>query len=367
MIKFAVLSFFVGVFLSLNAVALTADQRRSVRCEYLFVSPETTSALRDLPDYQTVRIAGRHAGYHGQEFYRLRKLRPSYPWGSRFATRSFDPQGDPSRSLVTFGPDLARVIGLRPDAATGDILAPTPETLNRRIARFNRFLIENHIEPIPVSFYSQQKPKIELFLRQWSQSARIPVAADDSTHTIHDITFHYSAILLPVQIVNLLKIQAGIAWQWLRTEESKVLTEVALEAVHRIDHISASANHGPGAPYLLRFWEHIYAEDDDNGRLRARPVTHTSLFFESLQYHNRVRHDAEVEDVFPDLRQRTSPFFEGLKDIDSQWNRKIETLGLLDIATVREMYIVRAIELRHAARLFWAEQDALKRNEPSLP
>lgn len=333
------------------------------RCEYLFTSQPAIQPLADLPDYQTVQIVERVQGYHGQEFYRLRKLDPSYPWGSRYAARTFDPQGDPSWGFAVFGSDLARVLGLRYDS-NGDILAPTPETLNRRVARFNHFLVDHHIAPIPVSFYSQRKPRIELFLRQWGRGHSVPVAADDSTHTIHDISYHYSAVLLPKEIVKLLEIQANIAWHWLQTEEAEILKEVTLEAVRRIDNISVTANHPAGDRYQLRFWETIYADDTDeieNSRLRVRSKSHLSLFSERIFHYNSIPYSGGFKLAFTDMRSRIQTFRENMQKIDPTWDSLIEKLGLLDGPSVHELYVARAVELRHAARLFWQEHESRKR------
>lgn len=336
-------------------MAFAVNARTTNRCEFLFEAPPLERVpFLERPRHQTAEIVGLETYERGEEFFRLRRLDPSMPWGSRFATRSFDPQGDPSLIFYTMGPDLSRILGFRYDG--DDLIAPTAETMNRRIARFNRYLLSKNIEPIPVSFYSQAIALKETFLRHWFQALRIPVAADLSTHTIHDISFHYSAVLMPPQMAHMLQAQAGIAWRWMQRPEAQLLPKLTSEAVRRIDHISVSANVVPGERGLshFRFWENVFA-DVGTDELRARFKTPIELFRERMMMSNLAGEDSSASPLVENLRLKTDPFYAELKTAFPEWNRKVEDFGLSNYASVRELYFARSADLRYAAREFLKE------------
>lgn len=357
----------------------TAQAEGGQFCEWLFEAPP----IKDRPTVEIAKVVKRG----NESFYRLRLLPGETSWRSLYAQRDFDPQGDPRWPLFFLGEDLGQVFGF--DGSGRDFYAPTPETLNARIEAFNRYLKKRRIEPIPIRFYLQPRPKIEGFLRNWYRHTALPVAAGNDTHTMHDISFHFSSVLLPIQIVRLLQIEAGMAWEWLQRVNTALGAPVVVrESVMVMDTLSTVTNYVTGfntpdvlaeqmSPYLhdvsATKIDFISADDvsnpnaaDVSARWRQFAASHTPLDLFRRKLMNRHIRPSSVLTPHQELmfhRKLRLPQLEAermfLLDMafeHPEWaDTTLKNMGLGDFKAIEALLNARAAELRTAARDYLKE------------
>lgn len=185
------------------------------QCQKIFLSTLPRDRFESVPDIipleeqfhgPSVNVDKKIEFVEGHSFYKMTKNPNAKHWISYWAPKAFDIQGDPRRAIHFLGPTLARFFGFE-IRSTDEILVPTPETLNRRIEVLNSLLKSLHFEPIPVSFYEQKSPQLEVYFKQLALG-RIPIAQDFSHHMVHDYSFHITALKLPPFLLNYLKYTA---------------------------------------------------------------------------------------------------------------------------------------------------------------
>lgn len=322
-----------------------ASFANAAQCEFLFTSAHLPSV--DIP---TVRIVGTVEDANGETFYAIRKIARNLSWGSVYTVRHFDAQGDPTWGFHFLGEHLAEVMGYR-WSDSGDLLVPTPSTLNRRISVFNAYLRENGISPIPVTFYLQAKATIESFLRGWA-NARVPVAQALDEHTLHDIGYHYPSILLAPELASALQAQAGLGWYWLRltrgASHSDRIPRVVFQTVRNVDLASSSANRPVGleksadaASGARMFYGIVSSPLQGFLAQQSSPLQ----IFEERHRVDRILHPY-VEAHFKNHIRKNHP----------EWDRTLTDFGIPNEHAVLTAQAARSTTLRLAAKEFLKER-----------
>lgn len=118
-----------------------------------------------------------------------------------FSTSSVNPyalQGNPVLLAKYLSFTLSQVLGLRYNEEQQKFYAPTPETMNARLKVFNTWLQTYHpkVKPLRVNFAWQNSSSLYNYIKNIAQNFTLPVNAAMGTHTVHDVSYHYSAITL---------------------------------------------------------------------------------------------------------------------------------------------------------------------------
>lgn len=317
------------------------------------------------PSRPTAIILGLKEEANFETFFRVKKLLEETSWSSNYSPRGYDPQGSAVYPIAALGLNLARVLGFS-WKNRNEILVPTPATLNARIEAFNGYLMSQGIAPIPIRFYLQIVPKIEMFLRRWAQKAEIPIAAGLDNHTLHDLGFHLTSILLPPEIVELIRIEAALASKWLLLKENRI-SDGLLLSVRFVDSFSTSANLAEGERHTesLSGFLRQYVSHQEFGRMEWSEYLGLSPF---ALFNRRISHsenppwnDAEMtfermqtyfkeQEVLANLHEQ---FLNEIKTENPEWLEPLSSRpSLQDAVSIEDLFVKRASTLRRAADEF---------------
>lgn len=317
-------------------------------CESLFVSslPRRTHA--------TVKIAGTARNGLNEEFYILRRTPEETSWSSIYAPLGYDRQGSALAPYMILGHDLATVLGFH-ENDRGELLVPVPRTFDMRLARFNQFLKARGLQMIRISLYEQPQPTILSYLKQWAERTAIPVAAGRTNHTVHDISYHYSNILLPNAVAHILQIQAMIASSWIVFNGLDSTSLAARAIVGKIDILSTSANFMVGQVGKKNLAMQISEALDIKIAADARMSPFLTL--EHAQAMSDYLHATSPLEFFEAIVKRyervpTENFKRWAAQTHPEWSLTFAELELKDANQIHELYETRAKEVRAAAREF---------------
>lgn len=371
-------------------VMTSSSAHADSRCLNLFQSEN--QQVEDLgAPRPSAKIIGIQSNDAGETFFIIQRLLEETYWASNFSKHGYDLQGNPLNPFNVLGIPLARVLGFTM-VSHRKILAPTPETLNRRIAAFNKFLIERRIAPIEIGFYLQLAATLDSFLDGWSTAARLPVFAKFSDvaafdrgaaydhHTIHDISYHYPGVLLPPQVVRLLQVRAEMTKEWGEFYQGFLLRWHKVRSVGAIDATSTSANvptnRSVDSDGLSRYAAQFFSSWKFRNKASSenRMLVHflgrspLQLFVRQLRWPHPLSNPEDLLDPnFIELNDAINLFEKTARARHPDWDQPLSSFGFDSLNGMVDLYNSRAEELRSAASDFLISQQATEAARPTSP
>lgn len=327
----------------LAAFVLPVWVHAAVECSELF-TPATAPS-----DHPTVEIFGRTHTAGGEEFFRLRKINETDGWRSSYAPREFDPQGDPRWVFSSLGAELSEVLGFS-RIGLSEIRIPTPETLSRRIETFNIYLQDRGIKPIRFRFHWQPKTLFRAFLSNWTKpNPEVPFAMTLNHHTVHDISYHASGVMLTDSLVELLRIHAFLATQWLEFHPTDITHSFSMDVTTWIDNASTIANQAEDQPYVADS-VHLAIAHLTTAPPSRKNETPLRIFIARLRYHEVQETFVHGKPADGNFDTAVSAFQARMQAQTGDWNKTLTELGVESSSTIAQGLNARSAELRAAAK-----------------